>query len=177
MGEATGRAAQANAVVAEFQAKIANVERSVAALDRLRVLCLEWLDPPYVAGHWVPEMVERAGGIDVLGSAGKPSFRMDWETALATRPEVIVIMPCGYSLAAAEAEFRRLPLPHGWEDLPAVRDGRVFIVEASGYFSRPGPRLATGLQILAGAFHAGQDERFLPFESGKLIARVAAAGR
>ena len=176
VGEATGRAEQANAVVAEFERAIANVERSVAGLDRPRVLCLEWLDPPYVAGHWVPEMVERAGGVDVLGHQGKPSFRVDWETALATQPEVIVIMPCGYSLAAAEAEFRNLPLPQGWKDLPAVRDGRVFVVEASGYFSRPGPRLAAGLAVLAGATHAGKQKHDLPFESKELVARVAAVG-
>ena len=120
-------------------------------------------------------MVERAGGVDVLGHAGKPSFRVDWETVLATRPEVIVIMPCGYSLAAAEAEFRNLPLPHGWNDLPAVRDGRVFVVEASGYFSRPGPRLAAGMAILAGAIHAGKRNHALPFESEALVVRMAAA--
>jgi len=176
VGEATGRAEQANAVVAEFERAIANVERSVAGLDRPRVLCLEWLDPPYVAGHWVPEMVERAGGVDVLGHQGKPSFRVDWETALRAQPEVIVIMPCGYSLAAAEAEFRNLPLPQGWKDLPAVRDGRVFVVEASGYFSRPGPRLAAGLAVLAGATHAGKQKHDLPFESKELVARVAAVG-
>jgi iron complex transport system substrate-binding protein len=176
LGEATGRAEQANVVVAEFEKGIANVERSVTGLDRPRVLCLEWLDPPYVAGHWVPEMVERAGGIDVLGHQGKPSFRVDWETVLAARPEVIVIMPCGYSLAAAEAEFRNLPLPHGWKDLPAVRDGHVFVVEASGYFSRPGPRLAAGMAVLAGAIHAGKQNHVPTFETEALLARVASAG-
>jgi iron complex transport system substrate-binding protein len=176
VGKATGRAQRADAVVAEFERSAVSLERSVAGLDRPRVLCLEWLDPPYVAGHWVPEMVERAGGVDVLGHQGKPSFRVDWETALATRPEVIVIMPCGYSLAAAEAEFRNLPLPSGWNALPAVRDDRVFVVEASGYFSRPGPRLAVGLEILAGAIHARKQSRSLPFEPGVLLARVASAG-
>lgn len=176
VGEATGRAEQANAVVAEFERDIAAVERSVAGLDRPRILCLEWLDPLYVAGHWVPEMVERAGGIDVLGRQGEPSFRVDWETVTAARPEVIVIMPCGYSLAATAAEFRNLPLPRGWNELPAVRDGRVFIVEASGYFSRPGPRLASGLGVLAEAIHAVKRNRPLPFESIALLARVAAAG-
>ena len=176
VGEATGRAEEAKVAVAEFERSIASLERGVAGLDRPRVLCLEWLDPPYVAGHWVPEMVERAGGIDVLGHQGKPSFRVDWETALATRPEVIVIMPCGYSLAAAEAEFRNLPLPNGWNALPAVRDDRVFVVEASGYFSRPGPRLAAGLEVLAGAIHARNQNRSQPFESSALLVRVASAG-
>jgi iron complex transport system substrate-binding protein len=176
VGEATGRAERANALVAEFEKEIASVERSVAGLDLPRVLCLEWLDPPYVAGHWVPEMVERAGGTDVLGHQGKPSFRVNWESVLAARPEVIFIMPCGYSLAAAETEFRSLPLPPGWTHLPAVRNGRVFVVEASGYFSRPGPRLAVGLRILAGAIHSENQKAVLPFESHALLARVAAAG-
>jgi iron complex transport system substrate-binding protein len=176
VGEATGRTEQANAIVAEFERDIANVERSVAGLERPRVLCVEWLDPPYVAGHWVPEMVERAGGIDVLGVPGKPSFRVDWDTALATRPEVIVIMPCGYSLAAAETEFRDMTLPLGWQAMPAARDGRVFVVDASGYFSRPGPRLAAGMAVLAGAIHAEHQSRLLPFESETLFTRVATVG-
>jgi iron complex transport system substrate-binding protein len=175
VGEATGRGEQANTIVAEFERGIANVERSVAGLDRPRVLCLEWLDPLYVAGHWVPEMVERAGGVDVLGHQGKPSFRVEWESVIATRPEVIVIMPCGYSRSVAEAEFRNLALPQGWNELPAVREGRVFVVEASGYFSRPGPRLAAGLRIFAGAIHAGKQNRPLPFEPDALLARVATA--
>jgi iron complex transport system substrate-binding protein len=177
VGKATGRAEQANRLVAEFESAAADVERSVAGLERPRVLCLEWLDPPYVAGHWVPEMVERAGGVDVLGQPGKPSFRVEWEAALAMRPDVVLIMPCGYSLAAAEAEFRNLPPPRGWNDLPAVRDGRVYVVEASGYFSRPGPRLAEGLKILADAIHAGNQERFKLAGGAPLLARVAAAGK
>jgi iron complex transport system substrate-binding protein len=176
VGEATGHKERANAVVSEFERRIAEVERSVAGLDRPRVLCLEWLDPPYVAGHWVPEMVERAGGFDVLGQAGKPSFRVDWETVLASRPDVIFIMPCGYSLGSAEAEFRNLPLPQGWNDLPAERNGRVFVVEASGYFSRPGPRLPAGMAILMGAIHTGREKLLKPFEADNLLVRVAAAG-
>jgi len=176
VGEATGRKEQANALVAEFEKDVASVERSVAGLDRPRVLCLEWLDPFYVAGHWVPEMVQRAGGIDVLGQAGKPSFRVDWETARATRPEVIVIMPCGYSLAAAQKEFLEHPLPQGWKDLPAVRNGRVFVVEASGFFSRPGPRLAAGMAILADAIHGGQRARLVAHEAEMRPTQIAAIG-
>jgi iron complex transport system substrate-binding protein len=176
VGEATGRSGRANALVAEFENEIASVERSVTGLDQPRVLCLEWLDPPYVAGHWVPEMVERAGGIDLLGHRGKPSFRVEWDTVIGARPEVIFIMPCGYTLAAAQKEFRGLPLPPGWNDLPAVRDGGVFVVEASGYFSRPGPRLVIGQRILASAIHAKKQTPIPPFESDALLARVAAGG-
>jgi iron complex transport system substrate-binding protein len=176
VGEATGAAERANQVVAEFERTVARVERSVAGLHRPRVLCLEWLDPPYVAGHWVPEMVERAGGIDILGRAEKPSFRVEWETVIAARPEVIVVMPCGYSLAAAEAEFRNLTLPHGWKDLPAVRDARVFVVEASGYFSRPGPRLAEGMAVLANVIHPATGAKSAPHERESLLARTLTAG-
>jgi iron complex transport system substrate-binding protein len=173
VGEATGRAREAGGLVTEFESKIADVEGRGNGLDRPRVVCLEWLDPPYVAGHWVPEMVDRAGGGDVLGQAAKPSFRVEWEGVFAARPEVIVIMPCGYSLAEAEKEFRNLPLPQGWRDLPAVQAGRVFVVEASGYFSRPGPRLAAGMAILAEVIHAGKNE--LADQSELFLSRVAAA--
>ena len=176
VGDATDRAAQAQVLIAEFERGIANVERTVAGRARPRVVCLEWLDPPYVAGHWVPEMVERAGGIDILGQAGKPSFRVEWEAVLAARPEVIVIMPCGYSLASADDEFRKLPLPDGWKDLPAVRNGRVFVVEASGYFSRPGPRLADGLAILANAIHSASKFRAPRTDAPPQFTRVASTG-
>jgi len=160
VGEATGRAEEASMLVAQFQSSIAEVERSLSVSSYPpRVLCLEWLDPPYVAGHWVPEMVKRAGGTDVLGRAGEPSFRVDWEAIFTARPDVIVVMPCGYTLAQAEAEFRNLPLPPAWSELSAVRRGKVFVVEASGCFSRPGPRLPVGLAILAQAIHAEKPEQ------------------
>jgi iron complex transport system substrate-binding protein len=176
VGEATGRSERANAVIAEFERDVAKVERTVAGLPRPRVVCIEWLDPPYVAGHWVPEMVERAGGIDVLGRAGNPSFRVEWEAILAARPDVIIVMPCGYSMERALAEFRQMPLPEGWQTLPAVRNGNVFVVEASGYFSRPGPRLSQGVSILAEAIHAGLQSRPAPPRTELFLARVASSG-
>jgi iron complex transport system substrate-binding protein len=176
VGEGTGRSEQANTVIAEFERGVSAVERAVADFSRRRVVCLEWLDPPYVAGHWVPEMVTRAGGIDVLGRAGQPSFRVEWETILQARPEVIVVMPCGYSLERAAEEFRTLPLPQGWPELPAVRNGDVFVVEASGYFSRPGPRLAAGMSILADAIHAKTQKRLVPSGAEMLLTRLAVAG-
>jgi iron complex transport system substrate-binding protein len=175
VGRATGRSEQASAVIAEFERDIARVERAIAGLPRPRVLCLEWLDPPYVAGHWVPEMVARAGGIYALGHAGEPSFRVEWKTILAARPEVIVITPCGYGLNQVAKEFRDLALPEDWDDMPAVRNGRVFLVEASGYFSRPGPRLAAGVAILADAVHEGQVASLTPPGAGLVLARVANA--
>jgi iron complex transport system substrate-binding protein len=176
VGEATERSEQANAVVAEFEREVALVERVVTGLPRPRVVCLEWLDPPYVAGHWVPEMVACAGGIDALGHAGEPSFRVEWATIVAAEPEVIVVMPCGYSLEQVATEFRDLALPGDWHDMPAVRKGCVFLVEASGYFSRPGPRLAAGVAILADTLHSGQQASLRPTGAGLVLARVAAAG-
>jgi iron complex transport system substrate-binding protein len=175
VARAAGTVEQGNVVIENFERAVAQVEQAVAGLPRQRVVCLEWLDPPYVAGHWVPEMVRRAGGMDVLGGAAEPSFRVEWETIFAARPDVIVLMPCGYGLQQVAKEFRDMALPEGWEEMPAVRNGRVFLVEASGYFSRPGPRLAAGVAILADAIHAGQQASLTPSAAGLVLARVAAA--
>jgi len=154
VGEAAGRTAAAAQLAAKLEASVAEVQKLVTHVpDRPRVLCLEWLSPPYVGGHWVPQMVERAGGTDVLGQAGVPSRRVAWEEVLAGRPDVIVVIPCGYDLAETLAEMRRTELPADWEGLPAVRAGRVFAADANSYFSRPGPRLVTGLRLLAWMFH------------------------
>jgi iron complex transport system substrate-binding protein len=174
VGAATGRSEQASAVITEFERRVEEVERAVVGLPRPRIVCLEWLDPPYIAGHWVPEMVARAGGVDALGHAGEPSFRLEWETVVAAQPEVIVLMPCGYGLEQIAKELRNLALPDGWNDIPAVRSGRVFLVEASGYFSRPGPRLAAGVAILADALHSGQQASLTPSGAGLVLTRVAA---
>jgi iron complex transport system substrate-binding protein len=176
IAQAAGCPKPGSVLVAQFERAVAEVERAVAGLPRPRVACLEWLDPPYVAGHWVPEMVARAGGLDVLGDAGEASFRVDWETIFAARPDVIVLMPCGYGLHQVAKEFRDLALPQGWDAMPAARNGRVFLAEASGYFSRPGPRLAAGTAILADAIHAGHRVSLTPHDAGLVLARVAAAG-
>ncbi|HYL63066.1 MAG TPA: ABC transporter substrate-binding protein, partial [Candidatus Methylomirabilis sp.] len=113
----------------------------------------EWLGPFYVGGHWVPEMVALAGGENLFGQAGKPSFRVTTEEVFAAQPEIIVVMPCGYNLTRTCEEYRRASFPAGWNDSPAVRSGRVFAVDANSYFSRSGPRLADGVAILAHLFH------------------------
>jgi iron complex transport system substrate-binding protein len=113
------------------------------------VVCLEWLDPLYAAGHWVPEMVACAGGVDVLGTPGSPSVQIAWEQVQAAQPDALVLMPCGFSIARATRELDRLFTKPGWADLPAVRDGNVYVVDAPAYFNRPGPRLIDGVEILA----------------------------
>ena len=127
--------------------------RAARATTRPRVLCLEWLDPYYVGGHWVPEMVAKAGGEDVLGRAGTPSFRVSAEQIAESRADVIVVMPCGYGKERVAAECRVEDFPADWRDLPAMRERRIFAVDANSYFSRPGPRLADGVALLAHLLH------------------------
>jgi iron complex transport system substrate-binding protein len=120
---------------------------------RPRVVCLEWFEPLYAAGHWVPEMVALAGGLDVLGRYGEPSFRVDWSSVLDAQTEIILLKPCGFDVRRAIKEANALrALPH-WEELPAVKRGRVYALNGSAYFSRPGPRLVNGLEILARIIH------------------------
>ncbi len=154
VGEATRRAGEARRLAADCERRVAAVQAAVSGAAGLpRVVCLEWLEPPYNAGHWVPEMVVRAGGADVLGRAGEPSVRVSWDAIISAQPEVILVMPCGYGVEQVVDEFARIKLPIGWEDLSAVRQGRVFAVDASSYFSRPGPRLAAGVEVLAQVVH------------------------
>ncbi len=157
VGQATGRSDAAEQLVKELESKLRQVEAAVAdSATRPRVLCLEWLDPPYIGGHWVPEMVERVAGTPVLGRAGEPSRRVSWGEILDSQPEVIVLMPCGYTLDETVAEFRRLTMAEEWAKLLAVKKGRVYAVDANSYFSRPGPRLVTGVAVLARLLHPAQ---------------------
>lgn len=154
VGEATDRAAEADAFAAKLEGRVAALEAAIAkARSRPRVLCLEWLDPYYVGGHWIPEMVSKAGGVDVLGQMRQPSYRVTADEILSARTEVIVIMPCGYNLQRTVSEFRFEQLPRSAEALAAVGHRQVFAVDANSYFSRPGPRLADGLALLAHLLH------------------------
>jgi iron complex transport system substrate-binding protein len=154
VGEATQRRREAQGLAITLEQKVAAVEaKATRAAARPRVLCLEWLDPFYVGGHWVPEMVAKAGGEDVLGRASEPSFRVTAEEVSQTNANVVVVMPCGYSAARTVAEFDFTKLPESWRDLPAIRERRIFAVDANSYFSRPGPRLADGVALLAHLFH------------------------
>jgi iron complex transport system substrate-binding protein len=116
-----------------------------------RVLLLEWLDPPFTAGHWNPELIERAGGVEVLGHSGVPSRRVTWKQVAASKPDVVIVAPCGRTLAQAEAELGGLKGRPEWRELPAVKAGAVVVADGSSFFSRPGPRLETSLRIAAAA--------------------------
>jgi len=154
IGDATQRRREAQALSITLQQRVAAIEaRAAQAKTRPRVLCIEWFDPYYVGGHWVPEMVAKAGGQDVLGRAGEASFRVSAEEIAATGAEIIIVMPCGFGVERAASEYRATKLPDGWGDLPAVREGRVYAIDANSYSARPGPRLADGVAILAHLFH------------------------
>ena len=140
---ATGRRADEDA-----RARLTAVERSVAGAKRPRVLAIEWLDPPFVAGHWVPEMISIAGGLDSLGVAGAKSRTADWSELEAAGAEVVLAMPCGYDARRSAEEAEAFA-----QRLSALGAERVLAVDASAYFSRPGPRLVAGIELLAGILH------------------------
>jgi iron complex transport system substrate-binding protein len=154
VGEATGQRLKAEQVFRHLEERISAVRERAAQLSaRPRIACLEWFDPIYAAGHWVPEMVELAGGHDVLGRKGKPSAKIHWKQVVELAPDVIVLMPCGFDIQRTAQEAASLEHLGGWHDLPAVKAGRVFAVNGHAFFNRPGPRLVDGLEILAHIIH------------------------
>ncbi len=153
VGEVTGRTAEAEALLRGLQRRLDAVRARVAGRPRPRVVALEWLDPPFAGGHWVPEMIEIAGGIDALARPGDHSRRLTWDDIRAADPDRLVVMPCGFDEAGARDQISLLSDHPDWQELRAVRAGRVHPVDANGCFSRPGPRLVDGIERLAAIFH------------------------
>ncbi len=153
VGDAIGRGAEVRREVAAQRDRLARVKGAVAGLPRPRVGCIEWLDPPFSAGHWVPGMVRLAGGEELFAKEGEPSGRIAWDKVYEAAPEVLILMPCGFDAARSMREARTLPDLPGWNELPAVRNGRVWVVDANSYFSRPAPRLVDGVETLARILH------------------------
>ena len=153
VGSATGREAEARRLVARLEERIARVEAAVRRRPRPRVFCMEWLDPPFCGGHWMPEIVERAGGCEIVGGHERPSFRVEWSQIAAAQPEVVVLALCGFDVARTQQEASGLAARAEWRGLPAVRSNRVYATDASSYFSRSGPRIVDGLEILAAILH------------------------
>src|SRR5436190_15281590 len=163
LGAATGRVDEAVRLISECRARLDKLAQATAKLSvRPRVFCMEWLDPVYISGHWVPEMVKIAGGLDELGREGGESARISWQELAAYAPEVLVMMPCGFNLEQT--------MKHIWQhfgaysssatdessmffDLPAVRTGRVYAVDANSYFARPALRVVEGAELLAHLIH------------------------
>jgi iron complex transport system substrate-binding protein len=148
VGRATGSEARATRLAAELRRRLDVVRAAVAGRPRPGVFALEWSDPPFNGGHWVPEMIEVAGGAPLLACRHTPSVRVDWEAIADAAPEIVVFMPCGYDLDRACEEGQELL---GRPELASA--ARVFAVDASSYFSRPGPRLVDGVEALAAALH------------------------
>ena len=153
VGEALGRGDETRHKVAALKRRLACVEEAVAGLPHPRVGCIEWLDPPFSAGHWVPEMVRLTGGEELFAGPGERSARLDWEEVFRTDPEVLVLMPCGFDVQRAALEARVFPEVTGWPELHAVGEGRVWVVDANSFFSRPAPRLVEGVEILGRILH------------------------
>ena len=154
VGEVTGRLATAKALVDRLRARVdAVAHRLVGLTSHPRVFCMEWLSPPYNAGHWMPELVELAGGTDGLASKGSDSRRLDWREIVDYAPEILILSPCGFHLDDAIRQAHLLTRYPNWDRLPAVKNGRVYAVDASSYFARPGPRVVEGLELLAHILH------------------------
>jgi iron complex transport system substrate-binding protein len=148
LAQATDRKDAAVDLVRDASARIDRVRLAVRGARRPGVAALEWLDPPFAAGHWTPQLIDYAGGEDVLGFPGERSEQRGWEEVVAAQPDIVVVMPCGYDaeIAHREAEMHR-------DELAAVGAGEVLAVDASSYFSRPGPRIVDGLELLAHILH------------------------
>ena len=144
IGRATGRVLEAESLIADNRERIEKVRSTVAAAKPKRVSFLEWTDPLFCAGHWVPEMIAIAGGVDPLGQPGGDSRRITWESVATGSPEIIVVAPCGYGLAQASEAASAVP---------RIPNAKIFAVDANAYFARPGPRVAEGIELLAHLFH------------------------
>ncbi len=155
VGKATRTVKKAETLVESLSGRIESVrEKLLRERYRPGVFCLEWLEPPYAAGHWVPEMVSIAGGEALLGKAGEPSFRTNWDEILKSSPDYMILMPCGFNIERTLDEIEQTisSVPQ-WNKLPAVRKGHCYIVDANSYFSSPSPRIVDGIETLAGILH------------------------
>ncbi len=168
VGQATGAEEKADEIAEGMEARIEAVKARAADADtKPSVLHVEWADPLMCGGHWVPEMVELAGGSNTFGDKDTGTFKLEWDEVVERQPEVIVMMPCGFDVKRGLEDVPILSEREGWKDLPAVRNDRVYVVDASAYTSRSGPRLVTGLEIMAEMIHPELFSGYIP-EQGAL---------
>ena len=154
IGRATGTEAKAAEITAGLTARIEAVtERAKNADNHPSVLHVEWADPVMCGGHWVPEMTELAGGVNSFGDKDTGTLKLEWDEVVASQPEIIIMMPCGFDVKRALEDMPVMTAREGWASLPAVKNNRVYVVDASAYTSRSGPRLVTGLEIMAEMIH------------------------
>src|SRR5207247_5378960 len=145
---------RAEKLIVNLYERVENVRKRAATIpDRPRCFLMEWVDPPFCSGHWGPELVEIAGGHDSLGRKHQPSAQIDWQQVLDARPEIIVLALCGYDIDLAQRDYELLREFPGFDSLPAARTDELYLVNASAYFARPGPRIIDSIEILAGILH------------------------
>lgn len=175
IARAVGAGPKGEALAADLRDRLDRVRHRTENVGvRPRVLCLEWLDPLYVAGHWVPEMIDLAGGHNVLGSKDTPSYQTTWDDVAAARPDVVIVMPCGYSIDRTLHELRQVGTVQGaWQQARASWSN-MYIVDANAYFSRPSPRLIDGVELLAAILHPNQDHPLNRSQAIKLEASLLA---
>ena len=167
-----GRVGEGRKLVTSLQNRIDSV-RSMKIKFRPNVLCIEWIEPLFTAGHWVPQMVEYAGGINGLSTVGEPSRRMDIREAVQMDPDIIVLMPCGFNMERTLKELPGLASNGNWKSLQAVKNGNVYAVNANAYFSKPGPRTVVGLEIMAKILHPEASQHIrVPKSSYKKISKL-----
>jgi len=143
---------QAQSFVDSLKKRITHIQ-TTSKKSRPKALCIEWLDPLFTAGHWVPQMVEMAGGINGLSLTGDQSRRMELDEIIKFDPDIIILMPCGFDVKRTTLEYEKLASNPKWKSIPAVQNNKVYAVNANEYFSKPGPRTVTGLEILAKIIH------------------------
>jgi iron complex transport system substrate-binding protein len=151
LAEATGT--DSGPVERTLRRRVEAVRKRARSLPKRSVFCLEWLDPPFASGHWVPEMVKLAGGLDPLARPKRDSIRVTWEAIAAAAPEVLIVMPCGFTLERTRRELPSAAARPEWASLPAVKNGEVYVADGHSYFNGSGPRLVDGLEILAEIIH------------------------
>ncbi|NHI02807.1 ABC transporter, substrate-binding protein (cluster 8, B12/iron complex) [Candidatus Nitrosotalea sp. TS] len=148
VGKKVGKLGESQAFVYDLRSRVKIIQHK-QKIVRPQVLCIEWLDPLFTAGHWVPQMVELAGGINGISATGDQSRRMELDEIVKFDPDIIVLMPCGFDVNRTMQEYEKLADKEKWRSLKAVKQGQVYAVNANEYFSKPGPRIVTGLEILA----------------------------
>ncbi len=154
VGKITGKQSKADELAVQLSQRISRVrEKTRNVKHRPRVFFMEWLQPPWAAGHWIPQMVDCAGGTEGIGTLGQPSRKVEWEKIVEYQPEIIVLSPCGFDVKQVLDEVHVLSSYQGWDKIPAFQSSNIYAVNASAYFSRPGPRVVDGLDLLAHIIH------------------------
>jgi iron complex transport system substrate-binding protein len=173
LGELTHRRETATKVVNHLQGRLDRLKAKSATITaKPRVMMLEWLEPPFAPGHWVPQQVHAAGGICLLGNAGQPSRTTSYDQILSENPDVLVLIPCGYYISDTIRQIKSVRFPSSWRSMAAINSGQIWALDATSYFSRPGPRLIDGAEILAKLLHPQLFGEPSPSEALKIDANL-----